>query len=219
MKESIYTECIWSIRRQDFKYCEIIVVDNRSTDNTSEIARNLGCKVVFESKKGLSYARNSGTRVAKGKYLIFMDADGIMSKNYLKIAKRIIVEKGKLLVAGRNDYISSSLLKKVLYNIYNWIAFISFCVYNFFTKKSSFFANNVVIKKGLFIKVGGFDQVYGEGLQLSLKLRKHKVNSAVDGRLVIHYSPRRFEEKGYIRTLTQWVVNSLMKKEQINYKD
>lgn len=54
---------------------EIIVCDNNSTDRTAEIARKAGATVVFEGINQISRARNSGARVAQGRYLVFVDAD------------------------------------------------------------------------------------------------------------------------------------------------
>ena len=57
---------------------EIIVVDNNSTDQTGEIARKLGCKVVFEPVNQIARARNAGAREARGKTLLFLDADTLL---------------------------------------------------------------------------------------------------------------------------------------------
>ena len=54
---------------------EIIVVDNNSSDNTAEIARGLGVKVVFERRNQIARARNAGAEQAKGDFLFFVDAD------------------------------------------------------------------------------------------------------------------------------------------------
>ncbi|MEN8140844.1 MAG: glycosyltransferase [Thermodesulfobacteriota bacterium] len=54
---------------------EIIVTDNNSTDSTAEIARDGGATVVFEPLNQISRARNSGAKKARGRYLIFVDAD------------------------------------------------------------------------------------------------------------------------------------------------
>ena len=53
---------------------EIIVVNNNSTDGTATIPERYGAKVIFEPKNQISRARNSGAKVAKGDYLIFIDA-------------------------------------------------------------------------------------------------------------------------------------------------
>ena len=56
---------------------EIIVTDNNSTDRTAEIAKNAGAVVVFEPINQISRARNTGAKQAKGRYLVFVDADTI----------------------------------------------------------------------------------------------------------------------------------------------
>jgi glycosyltransferase involved in cell wall biosynthesis len=57
---------------------EIIVTDNNSTDATAEIAGRLGARVLFEPVNQISRARNTGARAARGKYLVFVDADTIV---------------------------------------------------------------------------------------------------------------------------------------------
>jgi glycosyltransferase involved in cell wall biosynthesis len=62
---------------------EIIVVDNNSTDRTAEIARSYGISVVFEPYNQISKARNRGAEAAQGKYLIFLDADTLITEELL----------------------------------------------------------------------------------------------------------------------------------------
>lgn len=64
---------------------EIIVVDDCSTDNTVEIAESYGCKVIkHEVSKGQVAGKNSGLKVAEGKYILFHDHDDIMNEGALK---------------------------------------------------------------------------------------------------------------------------------------
>jgi len=65
---------------------EIVVVDNNSSDNTSEIAKNMGVNVVFEAINQISRARNVGAKNAKGRYFIFVDADTIVPPQLLQNA-------------------------------------------------------------------------------------------------------------------------------------
>lgn len=60
---------------------EVIVVDNNSTDSTSEIAREMGADVVFERKNQIARARNRGAKAASGDHLIFLDADTTIEGN------------------------------------------------------------------------------------------------------------------------------------------
>jgi glycosyltransferase AglI len=80
-------ECIESLLAQDYpksKY-EIIVVNNRSTDNTAKIVKGYPVQYVFEGINQSSYAaRNTGVTHALGEALVFFDADQIAPANWLK---------------------------------------------------------------------------------------------------------------------------------------
>ena len=54
---------------------EIIVVDNNSSDNTADIAKQHNVKVVHEPENCIAKARNAGAKFARGRFFIFVDAD------------------------------------------------------------------------------------------------------------------------------------------------
>ncbi|MDH3359857.1 MAG: glycosyltransferase [Desulfobulbaceae bacterium] len=80
---------------------EIIVANNNSTDRTAEIAEKAGATVVFEPINQISRARNAGARVAKGRYLIFVDADTVVSPALLQKALDNL-ESGRCCGGGAN---------------------------------------------------------------------------------------------------------------------
>jgi glycosyltransferase involved in cell wall biosynthesis len=102
---------------------EVIVVDNNSTDNTAQIAKSFGVTVVFEPVNQISRARNRGAHIAKGKYLIFLDADTIISAQLLSKTLQLL-DSGK--IAGGGTVLDSSqtkLLKvKLLIGLWNFIS-------------------------------------------------------------------------------------------------
>lgn len=55
---------------------QTIVVDNASTDGTSEVARSNGAEVIQEPRRGYGYACAAGAAAASGDVLVFMDGDG-----------------------------------------------------------------------------------------------------------------------------------------------
>lgn len=68
---------------------EILLINDGSADNTAEVCKNLAKKypeIVFIDKPhtGVSETRNAGIRAAKGKYILFLDADDELSKGSLK---------------------------------------------------------------------------------------------------------------------------------------
>src|SRR4030065_256939 len=62
---------------------EVIVVDNNSTDAPATIAAPAGARVVTEAINQISRVRNAGARAANGRYLIFLDADTVISPKLL----------------------------------------------------------------------------------------------------------------------------------------
>ena len=70
-------------------YFEVVVVDNGSTDGTAAYVQEQSkqhsfIKYLFEPKVGLSNARNSGSMVATGRYLAFLDDDAIASRQWVQ---------------------------------------------------------------------------------------------------------------------------------------
>lgn len=101
--------CIASIRASAArlsKPVEIIVVINRCTDRTEEVALVLGCVTTHNDSKNLSQIRNAGARLARGEFVVTIDADSTMSRNMLTaVAENLscsdIVGGGVLFVTER----------------------------------------------------------------------------------------------------------------------
>ena len=68
---------IKSVLAQSFKDLEIVVVDDGSTDETTETLRPFAERIRYipQVHRGLAAARNVGIRVARGRYLAFLDSD------------------------------------------------------------------------------------------------------------------------------------------------
>lgn len=74
--------------------CEIITIDNGSTDQSRnlivELKKKYSCIRLLESQKGVSRARNAGIKEAKGDKLIFIDADDIWLSGSLSIIFKLL---------------------------------------------------------------------------------------------------------------------------------
>ena len=69
-------EAIESILSQSYSNNEIIVVDDGSTDNTSQIAASYPTlRYIYQKNQGLSAARNTGLQKSRGDFVVFLDAD------------------------------------------------------------------------------------------------------------------------------------------------
>ena len=73
-----------SIRRQDFDDHEVILVDSDSDDNTVDIAKSYGCRVLSGKRGNPGINRNIGAKHARGEHIIFFDADVVLPEGFLR---------------------------------------------------------------------------------------------------------------------------------------
>jgi glycosyltransferase involved in cell wall biosynthesis len=85
--ERFIVETIDSVKKQTWQHWEIIVVNDGSTDSTVKIVTNelsADIRLVNQSNAGVSAARNNGLEQAKGEYVVFLDADDLMTPMFIE---------------------------------------------------------------------------------------------------------------------------------------
>lgn len=88
-EEKVIGRLLASIKKQSYKNFEIILVDNSSTDQTVRIAKKSNVKIVnFGPER--SAQRNYGAKIARGNYLLFVDADMQISRNVIKECIKVV---------------------------------------------------------------------------------------------------------------------------------
>lgn len=83
---------IHSVLYQTYQTIEIIVVNDGSTDDSEHLIRAINdnrIQLITKENSGVSDARNLGFKHSKGKYILFLDADDIISNNYLYSAVQV----------------------------------------------------------------------------------------------------------------------------------
>jgi glycosyltransferase involved in cell wall biosynthesis len=87
--ERTILECLSSLFNQSIKPLEVIVVDGRSTDDTTRLALSYPVKIIVEEEPtSLPNARNLGTENAKGEFIFIVDSDIIADRDCIKNAAK-----------------------------------------------------------------------------------------------------------------------------------
>ncbi|MFD5482319.1 glycosyltransferase family 2 protein [Streptomyces hawaiiensis] len=89
--EKTLAACLDAVFAQTHQPCEVIVVDDGSTDRSPQIAASYPCRLIAGAgNRGVSAARNLGAREARGDVLFFVDSDVALRPDALANALRVL---------------------------------------------------------------------------------------------------------------------------------
>lgn len=165
--EQYLIDCVRSLIGQTYEKIEIILIDDGSTDRSSEICDmciglDSRIKVYHQKNKGVSSARNFGIDVAKGDFVCFVDADDLIRSRMIEILLEGLIEEntdiavcGYTAVTDRKRFIENSITP---------------------SKEKNFRLNSEEALKALFeTNVAGFlwNKIYRIGMLKSEKLNEN----------------------------------------------
>jgi len=170
-RDKFLPEALESIALQTLnaRMFELIIVDNRSTDNTATISREfiknhpaINIKYCFEENKGLSFARNRGIAEASAPLISYIDDDVILPPAYLEtvinfFAKRpTAVGMGGKVIPKYEDGKEPAWMNKYLNGFVAKVDYGTSIIK--FNEKMRYPAGcNMTYKKDILIKAGGFN--------------------------------------------------------------
>ena len=224
-EEKNITKCIEAIQRETSQIpglnTEIIVIDNNCTDKTAELAFKLGAKIVKETRKGVVWARQTGSSFAKYAWLANIDADNELPEGWLDKALEIIHLEDYVAFSGPVVYKGAPLWVRAGTRAFYLLALATHYIIG-----PTLQGGNYLIKKETLEQMNGYDtsfEFYGEDTRTaSLAKRFGKVG--ICPKLWIWSSPRRLEGQGvlktcWIYTLNYLTVSLLDRKATTEYKD
>jgi glycosyltransferase involved in cell wall biosynthesis len=190
------SRCLDALFSSSYPLYEVIVVDDASTDDSANIAREKGAKVLcMERRSGPAAARNYGVQHARGDVIFFIDADVEVKRQTIAvIAADFGINQGVAAVFGSYDDEPEEK---------NFISQYKNLQHHFVHQQSkpdaaTFWAGCGAVRREVFNAVGGFDQVaYAkpsiEDIELGYRLRRFGYRILLDkGLQVKHLKEWRF---------------------------
>jgi peptidoglycan-N-acetylglucosamine deacetylase len=214
-EEKLLPDCLRSLRNQDYagEY-EIILADNGSTDNTPNIARQFGARVITCSeKKSVFYARQVGADAANGDIIAQADADTIYPSGWLRrIAEQFASRPTVVAITGRFVYRKSP-----------WWAGFEYFLRSFGNWITSLFGMPLVVsgatlafRRWAYLSVNGYQGLTYSADQIGISQRLSKLGKVIyDKKLYIITSSRSVQKPVYVIIrdlfghLNRWVSFSL----------
>ncbi len=191
--------------------CEVIVVNNASTDKTRDVVLQYPVTLVDEPQKGLARARQAGFMVAKGDLIANVDADTVLTSEWIKTVLETF-DSNRDLVALSGPQIFYDVPKSVNYwaFIFYGISWFTHLANRFFWHTGSVLqGGNFVVRRSALEKIGGFNPqftFYGEDADVARRLNKvGEVQFTF--KLPIYASGRRVMKEGKFTMAGRYFVN------------
>ena len=157
-------EALQSVLSQTYKHWECIIVNDGSPDNTKQVAskwvkKDIRFSYIEQVNGGLSSARNAGIRQSKGEFIITLDADDILHRDYILKLLPVLLKNKDVNIVSCNRYFFSGSIDNVL---------------NAYRSKdgdlgSLLFENQImpsaIYRKVDWVRVGGYDELMKFGFE------------------------------------------------------
>ncbi len=167
-RASTVCSTIESVLNQNYKDFEIILVDDGSSDEIEKNVSNYIAEkaLIFHTQpnSGVSAARNNGASLSKGDYLVFLDSDDHVTKNWLSdFEKKINPKNPEIIYCGINRIKDNNLVEFI--NPRN--------PYKDGKSFGNVIPGSFCLKSTFFNKIGGYDDnlAYGENTELGFRIK------------------------------------------------
>jgi cellulose synthase/poly-beta-1,6-N-acetylglucosamine synthase-like glycosyltransferase len=200
--------CLEYLNRQDFTGSyEVIVADGCSEDRTVEIAEEMGARVVREKHRRIAAERQAGAKVARGRLLLFTDADSTAPPEWISSVVRSFETHPRVAcvygpVMPSDSQRSTTLLAEIVIPAYMILS----GMIGFYTPIGS----NMAFRREAFEEIGGFnaDLVTCEDLDIAMRSRQCG-RLLLDTRMRMYASQRRVDAWGLLHYTVFGIGNAI----------
>ena len=220
---------------------EIIIADDMSNDETKLIDNYIKNIIIIHNNKKYNFVRNcnKASKLAKGKYILFLNNDSKVNKGWLDSLVNIIERDDKIGMVGSKFIYPNKKLQEaggIVFNNGDCSNFGRYDEsdkpeYNYVKEVDYISGASILIRKSIWEKIGGFDErfnpAYYEDTDLAFQLRKNGYKIVYQPKsIVIHFEGisngktlksgiKKYQEINKIKFIEKW-NNELKYQETIN---
>ena len=176
---SFLKRCLNNLLNQTYNNYEIVIVDDNSSDDTSELVNSFNSNklnyYLNSEKKGLASLRNFGISKSRGNFIFFTDADCIPTSNWIEQGMKLLSNdefagvEGKTIAESQNFGVSTHFVENITGGQYQTC--------------------NIAYKKEYLNKINMFNEKYDlayEDIDLAIRIKKISKIAFNDNMLVLH---------------------------------
>lgn len=213
--------------KQTYHNFEVIIVDAQSEDATIQKIKKYKkllplSKIAQIKVRNVSRQRNTGARLSKGNYLVFLDADSRIGVNFLKKLNSYIIQYKGLLFMPAFTVSKNDPQMSIAVDLANALVGLSTKIGKPFSTGGS-----MILEKNFFFLIGGFpeDVPLSEDHLLVRNAYMYGVNARLLSHIKVKFSLRRFQREGklevffkYIKSTIYFLVKGKVDKQIIEYE-
>jgi glycosyltransferase involved in cell wall biosynthesis len=158
-KANFLNESINSALKNQSESCEVLIVDDGSTDGSIEVINQYkdhsNVRILLKENEGVVKTRNRAIQEASGEYIIQLDSDDVLEENFVESAVKEISKDPSIgIVYGSTSFIGA---KSGVWDLGEY------------KLEKQLYTNQIVItalfRKSDFLKTAGYDELFNEGYE------------------------------------------------------
>ncbi len=199
--------------RKDF---EVIVVDGNSEDTTIQKAHDFKKKLTLHVEKvirrNLSFQRNTGVDLAKGEYVLILDADTRIDDSFVKTVTDEIKKNRALIYLPIILPITTKLLYRIIFKISNLLVVLSQHWSRPLPTQAA-----MIFNRDFFISLGGYrvhntqdnKKYFPEDHDIMQRAKKTGVQAKALQEVQVKVSQRRFDQRGALVIMFTYLISAI----------